>query len=139
MTGAKRFLVVTEDAELRHAVLGCLADLAEPVADSRPRAALARLHDEPIDLLVVDVDTADGLGWALLEVARCLDEPPRVVAVLGSLAPHVVARARKAGAHAVLHRRLMVGPALRAAARLRTPPLPVLDLVVPELSVSEIV
>lgn len=80
-----RILVVEDDPRLRRVIVGNLVARGHVVREARDVAtALAALHDEQPELLVLDVNLPDRTGWDVLREAQL---PPEVRVLMLTAVP----------------------------------------------------
>jgi two-component system nitrate/nitrite response regulator NarL len=100
MTQDIRVLVVDEGPGRTEGLISCLpidgVCLLGRVSDAD--AALRVLENDPIDLIVVDLDRVDGGGIEIVRVIRASDDPARVLGLTEEQGPDLAAGALAAGA-----------------------------------------
>src|SRR5262245_29280735 len=95
-----RVLVVEDDAPLADLFARVLADAqCEPVLVDTRAAALRRLSDGELDVLLTDLHLPDGDGVSLIEEARRIDPRIAIVAVTGFGSIELAVRAVRQGAY----------------------------------------
>jgi len=99
-TTSRRILIVDDDRALRHALSALLAGAGHVIesAGDGPEA-LARLHDQPFDIVLLDIGLPSMSGLDLLARARALATPPLVIMMTADDTPQSLLEAAKRQAY----------------------------------------
>ncbi len=104
-TPPRRILVVEDDAAIRELLTRALTDAGYRVVTAdHGVAALAQLHDAPVDLMLLDVWMPHMNGLELLARLREEKSPPRVIMMTGDNTPTTVVQAVRDNAYHYVHK-----------------------------------
>jgi DNA-binding response OmpR family regulator len=101
----RRVLVVDDDGALRHAITSLLGQAgyhADQASDGA--GALAKLQEQPFDLLLLDIGLPGINGLDVLAQARTHASPPRVVMMTADDTPETLLRSFREQAHAFIRK-----------------------------------
>jgi DNA-binding response OmpR family regulator len=129
---SSRILVVDDDRGFRHAMSALLTDAGHVVrqAGDGP-AALRELHDEPYDVMLLDVGLPGMSGLEVLAAVQSLAVPPRVVMITADDTSETLLKAVRGQADRFVTKPFAFGAILDIVADvLRAPPAAALPIQV---------
>ena len=104
-SGARHVLIVDDDRTLRTAIASMLHDAGYTTEQaSNGPDALRQLHDNRVDVMLLDVGLPGMNGLDVLSEALSTPTPPRVIMMTADDAPHTLLRSFRGQAHSFVRK-----------------------------------